>query len=132
VDAPPIFRPSDWVLADGGRGLASDIVVITSAAAHELRVFGFHPDPATEAHGFSGAYLAPRWLLEFVGATVLHANVRPYGPSDPVATALADALVERAERVIQRGLDDPAWAAAMLVALQVGGLPAVAPMLGGR
>ncbi len=119
-------RPDQWVLFDRGTGGAHDLIVITQTAARELHAFNFWPEPATEAHGFVGAYLAPRWLLDFVGAVIAQVfHARPFGGSE-ADRAEVDKLVTAAERVVHRGLDDPKWASALLVVLQTGGLLAAA------
>jgi hypothetical protein len=124
-------RLDHWVLADPGTGGAHDNITVTALAAGELRAFGYWPDPATEAHGFTGAFLAPRWMLDFVGAVVSQVfHERPrLGP--PVGSprdedAVRDKVTEAARRVVRRGLDDPAWASALLVVLQTSGLVAAA------
>ncbi len=116
----------NWVLMDPGTGGAHDYVVVTTAAAGELRAFGYWAEAATEAHGFTGAFLVPRWLLDFVGAVVDQVfHARPFHGSER-DRAEVDKLVTAAERVVKRGLDDAAWAAALLVVLQTGGLLAAA------
>lgn len=116
----PRFTRENWILQDPGTGGAHDLLVVTFSAAAALRTFGFYPDPATEAHGFSGAFLAPRWMTEFTGA------VWAQLVSSRKSTSAESTVIENAGKVVLRALDNQEFAAALLVALQSGGLAAAA------
>ena len=109
------FRDDAWVLADPGTEGAHDPIVVTRAAAVGLRAFGVDLPDAPVACGFANAHFAPRWLLEVVGV-VMHAVDDPNDPNETGPSLVLGNIL------VQRGLDDPDWASAALVAIQ-----AVAP-----